>query len=273
MPWETAAFFFFETSLYNSKMEIVKNIEGKKYRYLKIGENGKRKLLLLWGFSSFKENVTGLVTKNFADYKVLVPEYPFHNGFDDAGVDVTSMAALADYLKPLLREEGFKEFDALGFSLGGLVLMELLKDLPGAKIGKVVIWASPVLGFEGMQLSKLLSQVYLRIPDNRIIGFQRNRLLQRVLLSKGIKLFHPTYFRKYLDLFKDYKLEHLGEGCAHLFIFDSRDMLIPIVNYKYIKDTFNSPEVTVEEVTGGGHFGTRQGWAKSLEIIKKFLEG
>lgn len=64
-------------------MEHILTIDGKKYRYLKLG-TGVRKLVILWGFASYKETVLGLVVKNFSDYTVLAPEYLYHNGFEDA---------------------------------------------------------------------------------------------------------------------------------------------------------------------------------------------
>lgn len=253
-------------------MEILKSIGNYKYRYLKLG-TGHKKLLVLWGFASFKENATKLVDQNFSNYTTLIPEYPYHNNFDDSGMEDISIEALSDYLKDLLRHEDFTDFDVLGFSLGGLMALEIAKNCRGFRIGKAIIWASPVLGFKGVtDLPSQLASIYTRSPKDRLQAVHINKLFQKALLTRGIKVFDPDQVKKYLIAFQSYRLATLEENLNYLFIYDPLDALVSIKNAQYIKKLVDHGNVELVEMRGGGHFGTKTGWEKALAKIKDFLD-
>lgn len=252
-------------------MELTKAIDGKNYRYLKLG-SGQKKMLILWGFASYKENATKLVDKNFPDYTVVIPEYPHHNNFEDACLDDITIPALADYFRVLLQHLDFTDFDAIGFSLGGLVLLELLKNHKDFSTTKAVIWASPVLGYDGVSdLPIQLANVYTKLPVDTLEIVHQNKLLQKVLLTRGIKVFAPDQVKKYLAMFKSCRLADLEAKTHCLFVYDPADALVSIKNIHHVKKKINHDNVELVEVRGGGHFGTKAGWDKVLIKIKEFL--
>lgn len=252
-------------------MELMASISGKNYRYLKLG-SGQRKLLLLWGFASYKESPLRLVQMNFSEYTVLIPDYPYHNNFEDACLDITSIMCIAGYLWPLLQHENFLHFSGIGFSLGGLVLMDLLNNYRSLQVDKAVIWSSPLLGYGGItEIPKQLASVYAKMPEERLEIIHQNKLIQHTLLTRGIKVFNPLYFKKYLTVFKSYKLVSLAKTSKYLFIYDPKDKFISHANIKYLLTGFDAKSYSLVKIVGGGHFGTRAGWDKAVEEIKGFL--
>jgi pimeloyl-ACP methyl ester carboxylesterase len=257
-------------------MELINTINGRKYRYLKIG-SGSKKLLYLYGLASYKESVVGLIDSNFPDYTTIVPEYPYHNEFFDSNVEVNSVADIADYLLPLLLDEGFTEFDVIGFSFGGLILLELLSRESQLTINRAVIWASPVLGRDGIaDAAKVAYDACFNVSGTNLERVQEIPFLNDVLLTRGIKLLDPVWLKKYLRLLDEWGFglkDHLAPNrpTKFLLVYDPLEPLIAFKNADYLKKTIARRNVKVVRVRGGGHLGTKQGWGRSISSIKNFL--
>lgn len=228
--------------------------------------------MFLWGISSYKESIYGTVTKNFSEYTVLVPEYPYHNGFEDTDLDVLTVRSVVDYLTPLLEFEHFTDFNVIGFSFGGLVLLEMLTLNKSSRIDKAVIWSSPILGDDGIaDVTRLLSEVYLKTPESELDKVHQNKLVKKTLLGRGMKPFSPVQSKKYLKAIKSFRISSIGSDTKCLFIYDPADLLVPVKNAQYLKEMFKSGNVDVIQVKGGGHFGTKEGRKKTIGLIKNFL--
>ena len=254
-------------------MELTKIIDGKKYRYLKIG-TGSKKLLFLYGLSSFKECTLRLVSgKSFSRYTVIVPEYPYHNNFADADVAVDSVKDVAEYILPILHEENIYELDAIGFSFGGLVLLEMLSKVDsGVAFKDVVIWASPIVANEGLSDTiKPISDIYLKVSETHLERIHKSPLLCRTLLSKDVKPIPALWLKRYLNAIKTFRMPSLKASTNYLFIYDPADLLVSGRNLKYLRESVRGDNVAVVEIKGGGHFGTKDGWTKALNRINKFL--
>ena len=234
----------------------------------------------MWGFASYKENPADFILANFSDYTVVVPEYPYHNGFNDADIELGSLKSISDYLIPLLNYEGFVDFYAIGFSLGGLVLSDLAKSLTEntslkMRINKMVIWASPVLGDAGItDVSRLVSDVYIKVPDEKLLPLQNTEALKTALSKRGIKPFHSIWVKKYLQIIKSSGFTSLPEFVPQLYVYDSADVLVSNKNAIYVSrlaETAKQGFVRLVQIRGGGHFGTKKGWDTAIQHIKAFL--
>lgn len=237
-------------------------------------------MLFLWGFASYKENPADLVLSHLSEYTVLLPEYPYHNGFDDVDIDLTSLKSISDYLLPLLNYEGFTDFDAVGFSLGGLVLLDLAKSLTESAhlhmtVKKMVIWASPVLGNEGItDVSRLLSDAYIKVSDEKLLPLHNGEVLKTALVRRGIKPFHPGWVKKYLQIIKSAGFSSLPEAIPQLYVYDPADILVSNKNAIYVSklaETAKQGFVRLVQIKGGGHFGTKKGWETAIQYIKDFF--
>ena len=210
----------------------------------------------------------------------MLPEYPYHNGFDDVDIELVSIKSISDYLFPLLKHECFDDFYAIGFSLGGLVLLDLVKSLNENTclkmgINKMIIWASPVLGDAGItDVSRLLSDAYIKVSDKKLLPLHTGEILRTALVRRGIKPFHPTWVKKYLQIIKSSGITRLPESVPQLYIYDPADMLVSNKNASYISrlaETAKAGLIKLVQIKGGGHFGTKGGWKTATQHIKAFL--
>lgn len=188
-------------------------------------------------------------------------------------MDDISVTAIAEYLLPLLKRENFAGFRAIGFSFGGLVLLEMLKNFKFLEISQAVVWSSPLLGYHGINpLCRYLANIYLRTSKDVLELVHKDKLLEKVLLTRGVKVFDPVWFKKYLDIFKSYQSTYMEKDTRCLFIYDPQDILVSIKNAKYLRDNFSPEFYTLAEIIGAGHFGTKDGWVKALSAIKNHLQ-
>lgn len=234
----------------------------------------------MWGFASYKENPVDFILSNLSDYTVIVPEYPYHNGFNDIDIELSSLKSISDYLIPLIKYQGFKDFYAIGFSLGGLVLLNLAQSLDknneaGLSIRKIIIWASPVLGDAGItDVSRLLSDAYIKVPDEKLLPIHRGEAIKSVLAMRGIKPFHPSWVKRYLQIIKSSGFTSLPESIPQLYIYDPGDILVSNKNAIYVSrlaETAKQGLVSLVQIKGGGHFGSKKGWEIATQHIKEFL--
>lgn len=235
----------------------------------------------MWGFASYAESLVSLVLSNFPDYSVLIPEYPYHNGFDDADVELSSIGSISDYLAPLLKREGFEDFYAIGFSFGGLVIGDLAKRYNfdgdrGIRVKKMVVWASPVLGEEGItDLFRLLSDIYLRVPSERLSVLHEGEAARAILAKRRIRPFQPDFVKKYIGIIKSHRFGGFPDGIPQLYIYDPLDILVSGKNAIYVRGAARGRKeapVRLVQIGGGGHLGSRAGWKKAIGAIKSFLD-
>jgi len=236
--------------------------------------------LFLWGFASYNEYPADFILVNLSDYTVIVPEYPYHNGFNDVDIELVSIKSISDYLIPLLKHEGFDDFYAIGFSMGGLVLLDLAKGLYAntgleMRVKKMVIWASPVLGDAGISdVSRLLSGAYMKVSDEKLLPLHNGEVLKTALVRRGIKPFHPTWVKKYLQIIKSSGISSLPDSILQLYVYDPADILVSNKNASYVSrlaETARQGLVSLVQIKGGGHFGTKGGWEIATQHIKDFL--
>ncbi len=273
----------------------------------------------MWGLASYKESPASFVWSNFSEFSVLLPDYPYHNGLGDVGMDLWSLRSVSEYLLPLLEYEGFKEFHGVGFSFGGLVLLDLANILNGRAglvtnvnncqlsqaichnsllrepslcsgrihpppsggtftqgiIKKMVIWASPILGDNGItNVYKLLSDVYLKIPDEKLLLLHDSEVVKTGLMRRGIKPPHPLWAKKYLQIVKSTGFVNLPDSIRQLYIYDPSDTIVSNKNAIYVSRLVEAMRVgliEIAQIRGGGHFGTKKGRQMAIQLIKSFL--
>ncbi len=252
-------------------MEITKTINGKNYRYLKIG-SGSKNLLFLYGLMSYKENFVNLITRSFSGYTTLIPEYPYHNDFFDLDVNIASVTSIVEYLVPLIEEEILCDaFDVIGFSLGGLIALELANSQKlGEKIRKTVVWASPIMGRRGLtSITRSSFDLYRGAGEEKVAKLGDTSAVRGLLLKRGIKPLLPAILKDYLKAVESFSLS-LGVRNT-LFVYDPMDTAVSTNNAEYLQECIKGEGIEVVEIRGGGHFGTKEGWKRTIERIEEFL--
>lgn len=253
-------------------------MEGKAYRYLAFGK-GQEKILLLWGLASIKESAAAFVSSFFPNGSFIVPEYPHHYGFEDTSFDVSSIRSLSNYLIPLLHNENFDDLYVIGFSMGGLIGVDLAnlseqKLNLGIKVKKLAVWASPILGYEGISdVPRSLLDLYLKVSDERLVSLHNLDILKMVLEKRKIKLFHPFWFKKYLKAVKNFTLSKFPESVLQIYLYDPADVVISSKNIDYLKKmaTHKAALIKTIQIKGSGHLGTKNGFVMAIKAIKEFF--
>ena len=256
-------------------------INGKRYQYYDIG-SGNIAGLFLHGTAGSKETMLGIANKYSSLFRCIVPDLPGNNGLECN--EKLTLKYISEYLGNLLANLKIHELFIIGFSLGGLVGLVFCAqpDLP-FKVRSLVIWSAPILGYKkGLTAkSKFLFDLLSYTPDR--FG---NELKQTPILTKGsqilglklgnteleaVKNFGGVGPNNYVRILKDFKFKHL-KLIPSLYVFGTQDPLVINNNYTFIRDNCNNNEKALL-IDRGGHFGTKDGWKKSEEVIANFVSG
>jgi pimeloyl-ACP methyl ester carboxylesterase len=141
--------------------------EGIRFAYRRWGKPGGAPLVFLQYFSANLDDWDPQVTDGFAaDHDVIL--------FDNAGVassggetpgTVSEMTRHAVAFCDALR---LKEFNVVGFSLGGMIAQQLALDHPD-RVGRIVLLGTGPRGGEGMTFTELSSEERAA-PDQFLLG-------------------------------------------------------------------------------------------------------
>ena len=122
--------------------EIRVEIGGKLYKYYDIG-NGDRVLVFLHGLAGSKENQPKFYESLSPDFRCIFLDLPAHNNLPLYGID--SLSGFVDYFISFIDCLNLKRLGLIGFSLGGLIALEISKELfIRGKMVPAVIWSAPI---------------------------------------------------------------------------------------------------------------------------------
>src|SRR5262247_3159059 len=138
----------------------------ERYAYRRFGSGSGRPLLCLQHFTGTLDNWDPAVTDPLASGREVIL-------FDNAGVgrssgDVpTTIAAMADHALDFLDGLHIKTCDVLGYSLGGMVALQMVQDRPSIFRRMVLVGTAPRGGEDVIHLEKPSLAKPLQDPTNR----------------------------------------------------------------------------------------------------------
>jgi pimeloyl-ACP methyl ester carboxylesterase len=139
---------------------------GDSYAYRRFGSAGAVPLLLLQHFTGTLDNWDPAVTDALAvDHDVIL--------FDNAGVGrssgevPTTVAGMARHGAAFLHALGFETCDVLGYSLGGMVALQMVQDRPSIFRRMILVGTAPRGGEDIMHLEKPSLARRIQDPANR----------------------------------------------------------------------------------------------------------
>lgn len=155
----------------NATHESVPNefiqVGGARFAYRRFGSAGDIPLLLLNYFAATLDDWDPKVTNGLAaDREVIM--------FDNAGVGSSTgetpptVTAMTKDCVDFCRAIGLKRFDALGFSLGGMIAQQLALDHPDM-VRRIILLGTAPRGGEGLTFTELSSDE-LDDPEALIMG-------------------------------------------------------------------------------------------------------
>jgi pimeloyl-ACP methyl ester carboxylesterase len=131
-------------------------IEGVRFAYRRFGKSGSPPLLFLQYFNANLDDWDPLVTNGLAlDHDVIL--------FDNAGVGSSggdtpnTVLEMARQVVAFCRALGLKEIDAVGFSLGGMIVQQLAHDHP-EMLRRIILLGTGPRGGEGMTFTELSAE-------------------------------------------------------------------------------------------------------------------
>jgi pimeloyl-ACP methyl ester carboxylesterase len=139
---------------------------GHSYAYRRFGGGSGLPLLLLQHFTGTLDNWDPSVTDPLASGREVIL-------FDNAGVghstgDVpTSVAGMAQHAGAFLEAVGIKTCDVLGYSLGGMVALQMVQDRPSIFRRMILVGTGPRGGEDIMHLEKPSLAKRIQDPTNR----------------------------------------------------------------------------------------------------------
>jgi pimeloyl-ACP methyl ester carboxylesterase len=126
---------------------------GEKYAYRRFGSGPGRPLLFLQHFMGTLDNWDYAVTDPLALGREVIL-------FDNAGIGRSSgkvpqtIAGMAEHALTFLDGLGLKNCDVLGFSLGGMVALQVVQDRPSVFRRMILVGTAPRGGTDIMHLEK-----------------------------------------------------------------------------------------------------------------------
>jgi pimeloyl-ACP methyl ester carboxylesterase len=151
--------------------------KNERYAYRRFGKAGARPLLLLQHFTGTLDNWDPAVTDQLAlDREVIL--------FDNAGVGRSSgtvpktVAGMAQHGLAFLEALELKTCDVLGYSLGGMVAQQMVRDNPAVFGRMILVGTAPRGGEDIMRLEKPSLAKHLNDPT--LHGYE---VLQKIFFA------------------------------------------------------------------------------------------
>ncbi len=141
-------------------------VKGHSYAYRRFGSGAGLPLLCLQHFTGTLDNWDPAVTDPLASGRGVIL-------FDNAGVgrstgDVPeTIAGMAGHAMAFLDELGIKTCDVIGYSLGGMVALQMVQDLPSIFRRMILVGTAPRGGEDIMHLEKPSLAKRVQDPTNR----------------------------------------------------------------------------------------------------------
>src|SRR6516225_335754 len=127
--------------------------DGIRFAYRRFGKSGELPLLFLQYFNANMDDWDPSVTNGFAlDRDVIL--------FDNAGIGrsggetPSTTLEMTQHVLAFCHALGLKEIDAVGFSLGGMIVQHLAHDYPKL-VRRIILLGTGPRGGEGMTFSEL----------------------------------------------------------------------------------------------------------------------
>jgi pimeloyl-ACP methyl ester carboxylesterase len=141
-------------------------VDGQSYAYRRFGKGPRPPLLCLQHFTGTLDNWDPAVTDPLAaDREVIL--------FDNAGVGrssgevPTTIAEMARHPMAFLERLGVERCDVLGYSLGGMVALQMVQDRPSIFRRMILVGTAPRGGEDIMHLEKPSLAKRIQDPTNR----------------------------------------------------------------------------------------------------------
>jgi pimeloyl-ACP methyl ester carboxylesterase len=130
--------------------------DGIRFAYRRFGKSGERPLLFLQYFNANMDDWDPAVTNAFAlDRDVILFDNP---GIGSSGGETPStVLEMSQYVLAFFRALGLKEIDAVGFSLGGMIVQQLAHDHPEL-LRRIILLGTGPRGGEGMTFTELSAE-------------------------------------------------------------------------------------------------------------------
>ena len=141
-------------------------VNGHSYAYRRFGHGSGLPLLCLQHFTGTLDNWDPAVTDPLASGREVIL-------FDNAGVgrstgDVPgTIAGMAGHAMAFLDELGIKTCDVIGYSLGGMVALQMVQDRPSIFRRMILVGTAPRGGEDIMHLEKPSLAKRIQDPTNR----------------------------------------------------------------------------------------------------------
>jgi pimeloyl-ACP methyl ester carboxylesterase len=130
--------------------------DGIRFAYRRFGKSGELPLLFLQYFNANMDDWDPSVTNGFAlDREVIL--------FDNAGIGSSggetpsTVLEMARHVLAFCRALGLKEIDAVGFSLGGMIVQQLAHNHPKI-LRRIILLGTGPRGGEGMTFTELSAE-------------------------------------------------------------------------------------------------------------------
>jgi pimeloyl-ACP methyl ester carboxylesterase len=254
-------------------MVINISINHKNYSFYKIG-NGKLNIILLHSLGVNKDNWLREVNKFRRLGVCYLIDLPGHNGLPM--YDIFNIKQMSEYIQYFINYYNLDNVVLIGFSLGGIVAIELANLLNDSNsIKGIVIWSSPLLGIsKGLSIKVRLLFNLLKLIPSYIYDLFKNPVILHLgstILGIHLSLKEAQAFSKIskenivncFDMMDKWKFSMLNQ-CPKLFIFSPDDSIVKKNNYEFL----STPPLLIK---GGGHFGSKTGWGQAIDQQLKFI--
>jgi len=141
-------------------------VKGHSFAYRRFGHGSGLPLLFLQHFTGTLDNWDPAVTDPFASAREVIL-------FDNAGVGRSSgevpatVAAMARHPMAFLEGLGIETCDVVGYSLGGMVALQMVQDRPSVFRRMILVGTAPRGGEDIMHLEKPSLAKRIQDPTNR----------------------------------------------------------------------------------------------------------
>ena len=154
-------------------------VGSQRYAYRRFGGGEHLPLLCLQHFTGNLDNWDPLVTSALAEHREVIL-------FDNAGIGRSSgevpktVGAMADHVLAFLDALDLKSVDILGYSLGGMVAMDMVKKRPSVARKLVLVGTAPRGGEDIMHLNK--PSLAVHFADPTLKGYD---ILQKIFFTES----------------------------------------------------------------------------------------
>jgi pimeloyl-ACP methyl ester carboxylesterase len=161
----------------NASTQFLEVNGGARYAYRRFGSGPGLPLLLLQHFTGTLDNWDPALTDVLAEGRELIL-------YDNAGVGrslgavPTTVADMAQHAAAFLDGLGVGTCDVLGFSLGGMVAQQMVRDRPTVFRRLILVGTAPRGGEDIMHLEKPRLAKHLQDPSNKGYG-----VLQKIFFT------------------------------------------------------------------------------------------